>query len=254
MKTMNACMKAKITRRPWTPEETSLLIEIAEQRRVLRDEANRFVGRTYSALKSQSERMRLQIHRERGYTADEDRIVREIYASNSSIKSRLNSLPGRSYSSVKVRARQLGVAGSKPAATDGSLSVVRACVIALLAKHGPMATEDIVARLEYSLDSVRRTMRRGRGKDFYVIAWRRVGLHGLAPIWAIGCEPDAPRPPRKDTALCRREYKRRQKIAAAAFNPWVIRAAPDSVLTATAGRVFKQDMTIHSNDDVEVEA
>lgn len=252
MKTTTACMKAKITRRPWTPEETALLTEISQQRRVLSEETHRFPGRTYEALTCKCNRLHLPVHCERGYTEAEDVAIRGIYASNSSIKSRLNLLPGRSYSSVKIRARQLGVAGTKATATDGSLSIIRMSILALLSKGDPMTTDAIVAELGYCLSSTRRALRRGRGKDFYVIDWIRVGLHGMAPIWAIGCKPDAPRPPRKDMALSRREYKRRKKIASAAFNPWLMGSAPASVLSAPAGRVFKQDMTVNWHDDLEV--
>ncbi|KVO11744.1 hypothetical protein [Burkholderia ubonensis] len=254
MNTTTICMEEKIARRRWTPQELGLLIEISQQRRVLREEMHCFPGRTYDALTSQCNRMRLPVHREHGYSEAEDAAIREIYASNSSIKSRLSLLPNRSYSSIKVRARQLGVTGTKAAATDGSLSVVRMSVVTPLKKGDSMTTEVIAAKLGYCLDSVRIALRRGRGKEFYIAGWLRVGLHGIAPTWAHGCGPDAARPPRKDTALSRREYKRRRKIASAAFNPWQIGAAPISALSAPPGRIFKQDMTIHSHDDFEVTA
>ncbi|WP_175837072.1 hypothetical protein [Burkholderia anthina] len=254
MKTTIASVKAKIARRPWTQEETDLLTEISRKHRVLFEETHLFPGRTFSALKCRSNRMGLIVHRCRVWTPEEDGTIRKMYASNSSIKSRLHLLPNRSYESVKSRATKLGVAGTKPPVTDGSLSTLRTSIISLLSLGERMTAEAIAGRLGYSLHAVRDCLHKWRGEKFYVASWVRVGLHGQAAEWLDGNKPDSPRPPQKDPAQSRREYKRRKKIAASAFNPWLVRAAPESVLSAQTGRVFKQDMTVDWHDDIEVSA
>ncbi|WP_143155728.1 MULTISPECIES: hypothetical protein [Burkholderia] len=175
-------------------------------------------------------------------------ILKRIYASPRAIKESMHLLPGRSYVAAAAMAHRLGFpAKGKP--LKGSTSVVFKLCVPVILEFGPLTADELAIKTGQNAQTIREAMRRNHGRDSRIGGWKRTTPHHWAVQWAIGSDPDVPRPEALTKSEQNRAQAKRKKARKA--NPFLVAAGEVKPVLTGAGREFKQDMTIHLHDELE---
>ncbi|MBR8182122.1 hypothetical protein KDW54_06890 [Burkholderia ambifaria] len=240
----------------WTEEDLATLRRIWDMPVRLQEIQHLLPTHSVDAIRAQALYIGLphRVALKRPWSAEEMDIVRDIYSKPGSVKAQLHRLPGRSWRAVLDQACRMGMEARDPkdyakgyAWVDDEIERVLKDGVTLSAKH-------ISERCSAAYQSILERLRKGRGTLYHVARWNRnraTGTGSFEAIWTLGAGEDAPKPYTSNHERHLR-YKRKKKEGLAMGNPWLAVAglvkAPE---TKVKGRVFKQDMVIHTHDELE---
>lgn len=231
----------------WTSSELDRVKKICDSGGYLSKNVHLFPGRTLYALEAFATRNGIETRKQKRWTKKEDEIVAFIWESERGIKDNMHLLPGRTYHATKERAGRLNL-GHKTPAMLGTRSWVYRCITNELKKESPLSMNELAERIGTTSKSVQGIISLLRGKEFYVKEWKDTDANHKVMRFALGSKKDAVKPLPKPMKEAHRAYRLRQKIKAGIFNPFAVAAGFVDVPQSPKGRVYKQDMTIYSND------
>lgn len=144
------------------------------------------------------------------WTEAEDVILRNNW--NSVLPCTMWGIDGRTPHAIRNRAKQLGL-GRKIVSYEAIYPQINAraeTIRALLTTAGPLSSREIQKRLAITESQHRRAHERIRG-EIYIFAWEIGSRGGEWPIWAIGEQKDAKRPPKGDAHEYQKRYREKHK-------------------------------------------
>lgn len=230
----------------WTSQEDEILREIWHSKETMSQQIHRLPWRTIEGSKARAESLGLG-SRYVAWTNEEDRILTEIWSMGTSLKSQMHRLPNRSWKAAIDRARVIGLKARPAKQFVSKYSWVEDVVIAELAKGTPLSAHLIADRTPASYQRAIQILRRGHGSKYRIADWERRNVTGTGSwtaIWALGSEPDAPRPANKSREAQSRDYRQKKRIAAGRFNPFLAAAGLVTPPSSGCGRVYQQPMEI----------
>ncbi|WCM21391.1 hypothetical protein NDK50_08065 [Paraburkholderia bryophila] len=177
------------------------------------------------------------------WSPEEDAILADIYSNERAVKHQANRLPGRSYPAMKARAVRLRLEHKKPV-TDGSLSWIKPAIIAALSKGVPLSAASLNEITGASRAGLKPVLKRWHRVEFRIAGWERAGAHGWLPQFALGNEPDVPKPQPKSMVQACREWRERQRIAQGKFDPFASFRGLAQIPAGQSGRIYRQSMEV----------
>jgi hypothetical protein len=235
-----------MTGKQWTQAEDAILADFWHATGDVSAHIHRLPGRTRIGVVQRAARLRLGA-RHIAWSGEEDAILAEIYAGNGSIKSQMHRLPGRTYISAKSRAERLHLDHKAPI-TDGSLSWIKAAALIELQKGIPLSDATLSRITGATRAGLKPILKRMHGNGIRVAGWERSGAYSWLPQFAIGNEPDVPKPAPKDRLQALREFRERQRIAKGRINPFSAMTGLIAAPTGQPGRVYRQSMSIRDEE------
>ncbi|MFL9904651.1 hypothetical protein PQR71_42100 [Paraburkholderia fungorum] len=180
----------------------------------------------------------------KNFSPAEKRIIREIKLGGQSVKSQMHRLPGRTFWSV-----QKAVAMLKGTKKRGVGSWIWAASISVLKEEPGLSAKDIADRIGCSKRQVNTLMGEHRGQGVFVSEWvmhRRT----LCAKWSLGNQDDVPRPPKQSIEEKHQKARmwHRQRVARTQRNPFATALGLVAAPSIGVGRIYQQDMTIHSEE------
>ncbi|WP_155308286.1 hypothetical protein [Burkholderia gladioli] len=229
----------------WTEDEIKYVRDWYASGKMIKD--CKIPGKSSDAIKSYAHSHGIENPKYRAWTEEEDAKLSKIWETDETIKHGMHILPGRTYNAARVRARLLKL-DAKKSARIGSKSVILSLAISTMKKRGPMTVDEIANIAGINRSSLRQVFKKVRGIDVHVSGWKKVDANHQSMIFAVGPGQDAPKPAPKTCNQSWKEYKRKKAIERGKYNPFSIAAGLINVPDAPQGRVYKQDMTIYSNN------
>jgi hypothetical protein len=209
----------------WTGEEVKVLRELWFMGVPMSQLLASLPGRTEDGCRNRARSLGLVRASAHGtpWSNSEDAALRRIWSLPGSLKTHLGLFPGRTHRAVMDRGRHLGLGprGAKLHATN--YSWVRDEIKRLILANGPMSSNELAHAICATQSHVHSLLNAGRGSCYYVAEWvqpRAVGNGSLRQKWALGNQPDAPKPALKPAILIRRDYRERQRIKRGQINPF----------------------------------
>ncbi|NPT59071.1 hypothetical protein [Paraburkholderia elongata] len=237
--------------RLWTKEEDAILASFWKGGGEIVSHLSKLPGRTVDAAQIRARYLKLG-SRYNMWTDEEDAVLRGVWTMGCSLKSQLHRLPNRTWKSALDRARVLGLPKRKASEYVSKYSWAEEVITRELERGYPMTARQIEARTPASYERATQILRAGHGTKYRISGWLRsnpLGSGCWTAIWAMGTEPDAPKPEKKPRSMQCREYRTRKNIASGKINPFAVAMNQVSAPTGTTGRVFKQDMVVHLRDE-----
>lgn len=144
------------------------------------------------------------------WTEAEDNLLRNNW--DSVLPCTMWGIEGRTPHAIRNRAKQLGL-GKKLVSYEAIYPQINEraeAILALLTTAGPLSSREIQKRLSITESQHRRAHERVRG-EIYIFAWEMGDRGGEWPIWAIGEQQDAKRPPKGDAHEYQKRYREKHK-------------------------------------------
>ncbi|MDR5761937.1 hypothetical protein [Caballeronia sp. LZ035] len=208
----------------WTTVEVAALREAWPTDAPMESMAARF-GRSNEAVRSKARELQLGLRPDanRPWTEADDAELRRLWAEKGSLKSHLHRLPGRSWRAALERAKRLGLTARGGNLKNVSFSWVDVEVRKALADGRQMTVTQIYRRVKAARGTVAEVLERSHGTAYRIAGWGRTD-HGTAgalwPVWAIGSEPDVPRPPARSRNQYMRDWRAARRVKSGAINPF----------------------------------
>ena len=185
------------------------------------------------------------------WTKEEEDKLREIYASGRTIKECADMIPGRTIEAMRAHCWDLGFAPRGSASRSHYRWVERA-IIRVLSEGAPLTVIELAQATGASYHRIRFTMYEGHGTKWHIAGYTRVYARGSqSPKWTLGAGEDAPKPGTITKEEYNRRARERMKLKSGKINPFLVAAAAVAPKQTTVGRVYRQDMTIRSRDEME---
>ncbi|MFY4709936.1 hypothetical protein [Burkholderia glumae] len=235
--------------KPWTEEEISYLREWYASGKKILD--CKIPGRSTYSIKCYASRHGIERPDYRPWSDEEDTKLAQIWETDETIKHGMHLLPGRTYNAARIRAKYIKL-GIKKSSRAGSRSVILSLAVGALKKHGPMTINETATVLSVDRKSLQDVLRKARGidvgVDVHICDWRKVDANHYSMVFAAGPGVNTKKPDPKTGNQSWKEYKRKKAIESGKYNPFAVAAGLVEAPKLPKGRVYKQDMTIYSND------
>jgi len=156
----------------------------------------------------------------RTWTPEEDELLRKLWNERGSLKVHARQFVDRNNNSLALRGRALGLTGRMHLASD-RYSIVREKVEEAF-KAGFIGTVNEMAAHIGELE--RETLRRvkeGHGTKYRIFAWKRPkDFTEWIAVYALGTEPDEPKPATQTQQQKRKRYNAKRRVRASKVNPF----------------------------------
>lgn len=208
----------------WTTAEVTALT-VAWPTDATMEQLSKKFARSPEAVRSKAQDLKLGLRPDanRPWTESENAELRRLWAEKGSLKSHLHRLPGRSWRATLEHAKRLGLTARGGNLKNVSFSWVDVEVRKALADGRQMTVTQIHRRVRAARGTVAEVLVRGHGTAYRIAGWGRTD-HGSAgalwPVWALGSEPDIPRPATRSRNQYMRDWRAARRVKRGAINPF----------------------------------
>ncbi|QTO46350.1 SANT/Myb-like DNA-binding domain-containing protein [Burkholderia latens] len=231
----------------WSKEDDDRLIAIYESGNIC-EQLDNFPGRTRGSCMRRA--YRLKITRVDHWTDEQDNLLRDAYSQGVRLKLIAQKMPSRSLPAIKARCQRLGLVGQFQGKSGSDFSWVRESLLSVLRQGQILTIAKLALHVGCSQSGIKHQLKVLHGKQIHVGDWEHTGQR-YVPCFKYGVGDDVPRPgPRSNAENCQR-YRTKNRIKEKKYDPFAALIGNVQIPSSETGRVFKQDMVIHLNDELE---